>query len=319
MIIPDPNSPVGEAVISLHQEMTDLRERRGDWPGADAVTILESWLEQFDFTRLPDPAVVHIPPPRPGQVWVLRRWDRHENGIELFADEASAFHGLAEHVRQCWDNVTGEEGVPEEPPMDDRKAVDLYYGPERNNRPDEGYSLYADTISRKGRPRVVPLDFQFPDVDACERAHRRAVFHPGTGGDLPCLMVDGVLVFAYLDHEVGAFRISVHLDSAPDRLVRTDGTVPLRIEVEVEDRIVHCEAESAPKPALLDALLSAAEAARIRTEPILAAAVAAGFMWRCPECQWTNPRAATCCEGPGPCQKPWPGPGVAAQDEVREP
>ncbi|MFE4756032.1 hypothetical protein ACFRIB_38375 [Streptomyces mirabilis] len=43
--------------------------------------------------------------------------------------------------------------------------------------------------------------------------------------------IDGVLVFAYLDHELGAVQVSVHLDSAPDKLMRPDGTVPLRVEV----------------------------------------------------------------------------------------
>ncbi|PWI04915.1 hypothetical protein DIZ27_42455 [Streptomyces sp. NWU339] len=167
-------------------------------------------------------------------------------------------------MRQAWDNILGQEGVPDEPPADDRTAVDLCYGPERDNRPDEGYSLYADTISGKGRTRIVPLNFQFPDAGACERANHGAVFNAGIHGGLPCLEVDGVLVFAYLDHEVGAVRVSVHLDSAPDHLVRPDGTVPLRVKVEDTIVLDDSEAEGAPRPPLLDSLLNAADAVRYR-------------------------------------------------------
>ncbi|OIJ99020.1 hypothetical protein BIV25_10970 [Streptomyces sp. MUSC 14] len=317
MIIPDPNSPVGNAVISLHRQMTDLEERVGDWPGADVVGILEPWLEQFDFTNGPQPAVVRTPPPAPGQVWVLRRWDRDGNGVGLFADAECALAELARHVRGGWAGLLGGDGVPADPSADDRTAVDLYYGPNRGNRPDEGYSLYADTIRGKGRPRIVPLDFRFPDADACERAHRDAVFHAGTHGDLPCLEVDGVLVFTYLDHQVGAVRLSVHLDTAPDHLVRPDGTVPLRVEVEDTVVLDDTGAESAPGPPLLDALLNEADA--VQKDAILAAARAAGLLWPCPACQWDNPAAATCCEGPGPCRTPKPSAGVEAERKLREP
>jgi len=307
---------VGQAVIVLHQQLTALEERTDEWPGADVVDILSDWLEQFDFTAPAPAAVTHIPPRPPGQAWVLRRWDRHEDGIHLFTDDDSALAELARHARGSWDNLRGHDDVPDTPPTDDRTAVDLYYGPDRDNRPDEGYSLYADTITGQGHTRIVPLAFQFPDAEACERDHRRAVLHPGTNGDLPCLGVDGILVFACLDHQVGALRVSIHLDSAPEHLVRTDCTVPLRIEVEDTTVFDDSEAESAPRPPLLDALLIAADAARIQKEPILAAAVAAGLMWQCPECQYVNPGAASCCEGPEPC---WmPAPHRESPCEVRE-
>jgi hypothetical protein len=199
----DRNTPVGKAVIALHRQLTDLEERTDEWPGADVVDILSDWLEQFDFTA-PASAVAHIPPRPPGQVWVLRRWDRHEDGIGLFTDEDSALAELARHVRGSWENLLGDDDVPDTPPTDDRTAVDLYYGPDRDNRLDEGYSLYADTISGRGRPRIVPLTFQFPDAADCERANRAAIFHAGIHDGLPCLEVDGVLVFAYLDPQAGA-------------------------------------------------------------------------------------------------------------------
>lgn len=86
--------------------------------------------------------------------------------------------------------------------------------------------------------------------------------------------------------------MSIHVDNAPDHLVRPDGTVPLRVEVEDTIVLDDSNAEGAPRPPLLDALLSAADAVRIRKEPILAAALATGLLWRCPACQWDNPGAA---------------------------
>ncbi|MCX4596787.1 hypothetical protein OG819_46285 [Streptomyces sp. NBC_01549] len=87
----------------------------------------------------------------------------------LFTDADSALAELARHVRGSWANLLGDEGVPNEPPTDDRTAVDLYYGPERNNRPDEGYSLYAADISGTGRTRVVSLDFRLRRTHASAR------------------------------------------------------------------------------------------------------------------------------------------------------
>jgi hypothetical protein len=54
--------------------------------------------------------------------------------------------------------------------------------------------------------------------------------------------------------------------------------VPLRIKVEDTIVLDDSNAEGAPRPPLLDALLSAADAARIKREPILAAALAAGVL-----------------------------------------
>ncbi|MFM9499754.1 hypothetical protein ACKI1Q_39970 [Streptomyces galilaeus] len=304
MIIPDPNTRVGAAVIELHETVTELEERTGHWPGADVADILSPWLKRFDFATASAPTVAFIAPRPPDQTWLLRRWDRHEDDVLLFTHEGSALAELARHVRGSWDNLLGGEHIPDDPPADDHTAVDLYYGPERNNRPDEGYSLYAARINGAGRTRVVPLDFRFPEADACERANRGAVFHPGTLGGLPCMEVDGVLVFTYLDHELGAVRVSIHLDSAPDRLVRSDGTVPLCVKVEDTVVLDDSGAEGAPRPPLLDELLNAADEAQ--KAAIRAAALTAGVLWHCPACRWDNPGAATCCEGPGPCRKPKP-------------
>lgn len=113
----------------------------------------------------------------------------------------------------------------------------LYYCRERTSRPGEGYDLYADTINRRGRTRIVPLDYRFPGADECDRANDAAVFHPRADGEgLPCIEIDGLLVFAYLDATLGAVRVSAHLGTAAARLVRPDGTVPL--QVQVQDTIV---------------------------------------------------------------------------------
>ncbi|MGW0881304.1 hypothetical protein [Streptomyces sp. NPDC002671] len=251
------------------------------------------------------PEVVTFISPRPAsQAWVLRRWDRHQDEMTLHVDEDCALAGLAEYVRGAWDNLVGEEDVPDQPPTDDCEAVRLYYGPERNSRPDEGYNLYAQDIARRGRTRIVPLDYRFPDEEASEQANRGAIFHPQTDdNDLPCVEVDGVLVFAYLDHEAGAVRVSVHLDSAEDRLVRPDGTVPLRVEVE-DAVVLDDSAEGNPRRDLLNKLLDAADDRQ--KQAIREAAFAAGLLWPCPTCQWDNPGEAACCEGPGPCRVPKP-------------
>jgi len=253
----------------------------------------------------PAPAVSALLGPRPGeQVWMLRIWDRHEDSTSPYATEATALAELADYVRGKWDNLYGEEGVPEQPPADDAEAVDYYYGPGRGGRPDEGYELYAEEIIRPRRSRVVPLDFAFPDAAEAAALNRAAIFHPGDEDGPPCTELLGVLTFTYLDAKDGVLRISVHLDSAdPERIVRPDGTVPLRVVV--EDTVVLDDSQAgAPHPTVLEALLASADAAQ--TGAICEAAVSAGFMWRCPVCRWPNPRAATCCEGPGDCRVPQP-------------
>lgn len=251
------------------------------------------------------PEVVAFVGARPaGRAWVLRRRGRHEDVVTLHVDEDCAVAGLAKYVRAVWDDVVGEDGVPDRPPADDRDAVRLYYGPDRAGRPDEGYDLHEEEIIGRGRTRIVPLDHRFPDEDACERANRDAVFHPRIdAAGLPCVEIDGVLVFVYLDHEAGAVRVSVHLDSAQDRLLRPDGSVPLRVEVE-DDVVLDNRAGRACERDLLAELLDAAD--DVQEQAIRGAAIAAGVLWRCPTCRWDNPAEGSRCEGPGACRVPKP-------------
>lgn len=288
-----------KTAVELWEEVdpSDLSEHQQDTLNLARDAMLAEHADQEPAL----PEVVSLIRPRSvGQAWVLRRWDRHENEMTLHVDKDSALADLAGYVRGVWDRLVGKEGIPDQPPTDDRAAVRLYYGPERNSGPDEGYNLYAEEIKRRGRTRIVPLDYRFPGEDASEQANRHATFHPQTDdNDLPCVEVDGVLVFAYLDHEAGAVRVSVHLDSAEDRLVRPDGTVPLRVEI--EDAVVRDDsAEGTPKRDVLNKLLDAADDRQKLA--IREAAFAAGVLWPCPTCQWDNPAETACCEGPGPCR-----------------
>ncbi|MET8983257.1 hypothetical protein ABZX85_47600 [Streptomyces sp. NPDC004539] len=249
-------------------------------------------------------AVTFISPRPAGHAWVLRRWDRHDDVVTLHVDEDSALAELAVYVREVWHNLVGKHEVPAQPPTDDRAAVRLYYGPDGDDRPDEGYDVYAEGITRHGRTRIVPLDFHFPDEDASEQANRDATFHPQTDdNDLPCVEVDGVLVFTYLDHEAGAVRVSVGRDLAQDRLVRPDGTIPLRVDVDGA-ALLDDSVEDGPPWDVLNKLLDAADDHQERA--IREAAVAAGVLWHCPICEWDNPCEAAYCEGPGLCRAPKP-------------
>jgi hypothetical protein len=222
----DPATPEGEAILDLADLMDGLEEAAGEWPGADTVDILSGWLSRFSFAVSEDLALQVT-----GRAWVLRQWDRHGDEVTLFADEASAMASLAQHVRSSWDNVAGDEGVPYRPPTDDRMAVGLYYGPDKH-RGDEGYTLYADDISRHVR---APLSLSLWDAEACAAANSSVVFHsqesPNDEG-LPCIELAGILVFVYLDADRGGVRVSVHLDTTDEQLVRADGTVPMQVEIE---------------------------------------------------------------------------------------
>jgi hypothetical protein len=225
LITPDPATPEGEAVIDLVREMDELQARTGAWPGADTVDVLSKWLRRFTFARRQSLARSAV-----GRAWVLRQWDRHSDEVTLWSDEASALSSLAQHVRTSWDNVAGVDGVPLLPPADDRTAVDLYYGPDKQLG-DEGYTLYADDISRSAR---APRRLSLSDADACAEANSAAVFHAQAGPDdegLPCIEIAGVLVFAYLDADLQTLRISVDLDTADEQLLRGDGTVPVLVNV----------------------------------------------------------------------------------------
>jgi hypothetical protein len=239
LIKPDPATPEGEAIIDLAELMDGLQADTGEWPGADTVDILEGWLSRFTFA-----VSETLTPQVAGRAWVLRQWDRHSDDVTLWSEEASALASLAQHVRSSWDNVAGTDDVPYRPPADDRTAVDLYYGSQEDI---EGYTLYAADISRCVRtPPVLSLS----DAEDCAEANSAALFHPQEGPDdegLPCIEIAGILVFAYLDADRKAVRVSVHLDTTDEQLVRADGTVPM--QVEIEDATVFSNLTAAPAPA----------------------------------------------------------------------
>ncbi|WP_427168781.1 hypothetical protein ACQF4J_46965 (plasmid) [Streptomyces sp. C1-1] len=223
-IKPDPATPAGGAINDLADLMDGLQERTGEWAGADAVGILKAWLSRFSFA-----VEENLTPQVTGRAWVLRQWDRHGDDVTLWSDEASALASLAQHVRSVWDDVAGEDGIPFRPPADDRTAVDLFYG----SREDiEGYTLCDADISRCV---LAPRNPSLSDAEECAEAHSAAVFHAMRGPDdegLPCMEIAGILVFAYLDADREAVRVSVHLDTTDEQLVRADGTVPMQVEIE---------------------------------------------------------------------------------------
>ncbi|MFJ3445958.1 hypothetical protein ACIPM2_32845 [Streptomyces sp. NPDC086081] len=244
-ITPDAATPEGAAILELAELMDNLQLRTGEWPGADTADILSEWFSHFNFATSKDVAVQVT-----GRAWVLRQWDRHGDDITLWADHASALASLAQHVRGSWDNVSDQDGLPYRPPADDQTAVDLYYGNDRH-RGDEGYTLYTDDISRHIR---TPSPLDLTDPEDCARANSEAVFHSMAGPDdegLPCLELAGILVFAYLDPDMRAVRVSVHLDTTHEQLLRPDGTMPL--QVEVEDATVFSTLGARPIPARVPA------------------------------------------------------------------
>ncbi|MFD3422080.1 hypothetical protein [Streptomyces decoyicus] len=105
-------------------------------------------------------------------VWVLRRWDRHVDVVTLHSTEDSALADLAKYVDLSWSNVANQEGVPGQPPGDPREAVHLYYGPDGDSVPDEGYRLFEEEVTGRTGSRLVRLDSTaYPPLapDACHR------------------------------------------------------------------------------------------------------------------------------------------------------
>ncbi|MFC7309012.1 hypothetical protein ACFQVC_33005 [Streptomyces monticola] len=226
LITPDPATPEGAAITDLADLMDGLQARTGAWPGADTVDIIGGWLSRFSFAVSDT-----LHPQTTGRVWVLHRRDRHTDEVTLWADKASALATLARQVRSSWDNVAGTEDIPYRPPSDDQAAVDLYYGA-REHRSDEDYTLYASDVTRN---LPTPASLDLSDAEDCALANSEAVFHAQEGPDgegLPCIEIAGILVFAHLDADRGAIRVSVHLDTAAEQLVRADGSVPLHVEIE---------------------------------------------------------------------------------------
>ncbi|MEU7072845.1 hypothetical protein AB0B30_27320 [Streptomyces narbonensis] len=255
-------------------------------------------------------AVSAVLGPRPGQqVWMLRIWTRHEDTTAPYATEGAALAELARHVRGSWANVGGQGDVPDEPPADDGEAIDLYYGPDGDAVPEQGFELYCEEIGQVQRSRVVPLDFAFPDTVTAEGLNRRAVFYAADDDGPQCIEVTGVLVFGYLDAKDGVVRVSVHLDSADsNHVVRPDGTVPLRVVV--EDTVVFDDSNHhAPHPPVLEQLLDAADPEQQAV--ISSVALSAGLMWSCPSCEWPNPRATERCGGPD-CGRTFKGAAIGS-------
>ncbi|WP_059007885.1 hypothetical protein [Streptomyces specialis] len=151
---------------------------------------------------------------------------------------------------------------------------------------------------------IAPPDYTFPDEKECEQANRSAVFHPMVEAEgVPCTEVGGVLVFTCLDPLTGTLLVHIDLDTADDRLIRRDGTVPLRIEVQ-GDTVLDGSAEGTLRRGVLRELLDAAD--DHQQQAIRDAALAAGVLWRCPSCQWDNPREAAHCQAGDPCRAPKP-------------
>ncbi|MDN3029436.1 hypothetical protein [Streptomyces sp. S.PB5] len=225
-IKPDPSTPAGAAILDLADLMDGLQERTGEWPGADTAGIVQRWLSRFTFAVLED-----LTPQPAGRAWVLRQWGLCTDAVTLWSDEASALTALARQVRRSWDDVAGTEGFPLRPPADDQAVVDLYYGPDKS-RGTERYTLHPAAISRHVHR---PFTLSLSDTQACAQANSSALFHPQENPDdegLPCIELAGILVFAHLDADRQAVRISVHLDTTDEQLLRADGTVPVQMEIE---------------------------------------------------------------------------------------
>lgn len=75
--------------------------------------------------------------------------------------------------------------------------------------------------------------YTFLTKEKCEEANRAASFLPQTTEDeKPCLVVAGVLVFAYLHETNRVFRVSVDLDTVDEEFVPDDAPVPIEIRLQ---------------------------------------------------------------------------------------
>lgn len=87
------------------------------------------------------------PHAEPATVWVLRRWDWHEdNDITVHSSQDRGLASLAEYVKRSWSNIVHHEDIPAVPPTDPRDAIQHYYGPDGYRRAEEGYSLHEKQI-----------------------------------------------------------------------------------------------------------------------------------------------------------------------------
>jgi hypothetical protein len=107
------------------------------------------------------PGLIDLQPPTtepatvPLTVWQLRKWDRHTDRVTPYASYEAALADLAAGARSSWDNVRSNDGVPNTPAeLGDAEAVAIYYGQVPDGQPltsgdrcDEGFNLYADTVT----------------------------------------------------------------------------------------------------------------------------------------------------------------------------
>jgi hypothetical protein len=96
----------------------------------------------------------------PAAVWMLHRWDRHDDETTPHPAEEDALRQLAGHARSSWAAIARQPGVPAAPPSTDQDAVDLYYGPDGSEGgpcgDEEGYSLRPVQLACPP-PAVPPL------------------------------------------------------------------------------------------------------------------------------------------------------------------
>ena len=75
---------------------------------------------------------------RPGQAWVLHYSHRHGDDITLWAASDLAYAALGTIVREYWDEITDDDGVPDSPDaLTDDQAIEMYF----DRQDDESYSI----------------------------------------------------------------------------------------------------------------------------------------------------------------------------------
>ncbi|MFD6471610.1 hypothetical protein [Streptomyces goshikiensis] len=62
-------------------------------------------------------------PTEPVTVWVLRRWDWHDDDITVYSTQDRALADLAKYVKRSWSKLAQQEDVPALPPTDPREAI----------------------------------------------------------------------------------------------------------------------------------------------------------------------------------------------------
>jgi hypothetical protein len=131
----------------------------------DGDTRVVMSVDSFGFTRITGALNTvavsrHGTLPWPAPVWMLHRWDRHDDVVTPHPTDEHAIRQLAGHARSSWAAVAGQPGVPATPPLADQDTVDLYYGPDGSEGgpcgDEEGYSLHRVELASP-TPAVPPL------------------------------------------------------------------------------------------------------------------------------------------------------------------